>query len=189
MKREELAALAAGAASGDALAVERLSSLLYDELRALAERYMRRERSNHTLQPTALVHEAYLRLIGTGIAFQNRAHFLALAARTMRRVLLDHARRRAATKRGGGVERVTLADVAAADSRTLDLIAVDAALERLAQIEPRQAQVVELRFFGGLEIEEAAEVLGVSKATVKRDWRFARAWLAGELHGGGDTQS
>jgi len=187
MKRDEIAVLAAQAAAGEPLATERLSAVLYDELHTLAERYMRRERADHTLQPTALVHEAYIRLIGSDVAFRDRSHFLALAARTMRRVLLDHARKRGAAKRGSN-PRLTLTDVAITAASSLDLIAVDAALERLALIEPRQAQVVELRFFGGLEIEEAAEALGVSAGTVKRDWRFARAWLASELRTSADTQ-
>jgi len=176
--------------SGDPTALDDLLPRVYDELRALADAYMRRERAGHTLQPTALVHEAFLRLLRLPPgSVQNRVHFFALAAQAMRRILADHARRHRAAKRGGGAVRVPLElveggapaapagdDVAADD--------LDAALEDLAKLDERQARVVELRFFGGLSIEETAEVLAVSTATVKRDWLVARAWLHRELRGG-----
>lgn len=167
---------------GNENAAERLVPLIYDDLRALASRYMRNEPADHTLQPTALVHEAFLRLVDTDrIEWQTRAHFLAVAARTMRRILVDHARRRRAIKRGGG-HKVTLVEgLAFNEQRPLDLVALDDALARLAAMDERQSSVVELRFFGGLAVEEIAVVLGVSTATVKRDWRFARAWLLHEL--------
>ena len=176
--------------SGDVSALDDLLPRVYDELRSLADAYMRRERAGHTLQPTALVHEAFLRLLRLPPgSVQNRMHFFALAAQAMRRILADHARRHRAAKRGGGAVRVPLElveggapaapagdDVAADD--------LDAALDDLAKLDERQARVVELRFFGGLSIEETAEVLSVSSATVKRDWLVARAWLHRELRGG-----
>ena len=180
--------------SGDASALDDLLPRVYDELRALADAYMRRERAGHTLQPTALVHEAFLRLLRLPPgSVQNRVHFFALAAQAMRRILADHARRHRAAKRGGNAVRVPLevieggaGGVAAAAGGTQDVAAddLDAALEDLAKLDERQARVVELRFFGGLSIEETAEVLGVSAATVKRDWLVARAWLHRELRGG-----
>jgi len=176
--------------SGDASALDDLLPRVYDELRALADSYMRRERAGHTLQPTALVHEAFLRMLRLPPgSVQNRVHFFALAAQAMRRILADHARRHRAAKRGGSAVRVPLelvegggpASAAGEDVAADDL---DAALEDLAKLDPRQARVVELRFFGGLSIEETAEVLAVSTATVKRDWLVARAWLHRELRGG-----
>jgi RNA polymerase sigma factor (TIGR02999 family) len=163
-------------------ASDRLIRLVYDELHDLAARYMRRERPDHTLQPTALVGEAYLRLVDQrSISWQSRAHFFGIAAQAMRRILVDHARRRRATKREGG-QRVTLDEgLAAVDGRSLDLIALDDALQRLAALDERQSRVVELRFFGGLDIDQTAEALGISPATVKRDWVFAKAWLQREL--------
>ena len=164
----------------------RLATVVYAELRALAASHLRREREDHTLPPTALVHEAYLRLSGQhGVTWRNRAHFFGIASQIMRRLLVDHARRRRARKREGG-ERVALADSLAVaapgtdgtgGADALDLLALDDALARLAEREPRQARVVELRFFGGLEVEETAEALGISPATVKRDWTLARVWL------------
>lgn len=144
---------------------------------------MARERPDHTLQATALVNEVYLRLIETDrVQWQNRAHFFAVAARMMRRILVDFARARLNDKRGGGVQRVTLDDaVAVVQAPSMDLVALDEALERLGSIDSRQSQIVELRFFGGLTLDEAAEVLQVSRDTVKRDWRFAKLWLAREL--------
>ena len=168
---------------GDAAAFDRLLPLVHDELRRLARAYMAKERAGHTLQPTALVNEAYLRLINVHqIQWQNRAHFIAMAARTMRRILVDSARARGNEKRGGGIEKVPLDDVALelAASAT-DVLRVDEALQALAAIYPRQHDVVELRFFGGLTVEETAEVLGISPDTVKRDWRFAKLWLVREL--------
>ena len=176
--------------SGDPTALDDLLPRVYDELRALADAYMRRERAGHTLQPTALVHEAFLRLLRLPPgSVQNRIHFFALAAQAMRRILADHARRHRAAKRGGGAVRVPLELVeggAPATPAGDDVAAddLDAALEDLAKLDERQARVVELRFFGGLSIEETAEVLAVSTATVKRDWLVARAWLHRELRGG-----
>ena len=170
---------------GDRAALEELFPLLYPELHAIASREMRGERSNHTLQPTALVNEAYLRLAGGSgtTSWRDRTHFLSAAARVMRNVLIDHARARSAQKREAGL-RVTLQDDHAdlSDSATtLDLLALDDALNQLAEAEPRWAQVVELRFFGGLELDETAEALQISPVTVSRDWRFAKAWLADKL--------
>ena len=168
---------------GDTSAFDQLVPLVHDELQRVARRYMARERPDHTLQATALVNEVYLRLIETDrVQWQNRAHFFAVAARMMRRILVDFARARLNDKRGGGVQRVTLDDaVAVAQTPSVDLVALDEALERLASIDSRQSQIVELRFFGGLTLDEAAEVLQVSRDTVKRDWRFAKLWLAREL--------
>ncbi|MGH7550616.1 MAG: sigma-70 family RNA polymerase sigma factor [Gemmatimonadota bacterium] len=182
MSREDTTRLLLAIRDGKENAAERLVPLIYDDLRALAGRYMRNEPADHTLQPTALVHEAFLRLVDTDrVDWQTRAHFLAVAARTMRRILVDHARRRKAAKRGGG-NKVTLVEgLAFSEPRPLDLVALDEAMARLAGIDERQSSVVELRFFGGLAVEEIAEVLDVSTATVKRDWRFARAWLLHEL--------
>ena len=171
---------------GDASAVERLVPLIYAELRQIAERAMRHERSDHTLQPTALVHEAFLRLVGKpDLSWESRAHFLNIAAQAMRRVLLMHARERRAVKRGGGLERVTLDEQLVGSSEAIDLIGLDESLERLAVIFPRKARVVELRFFAGLSIEETAKVLEISPATVKREWDFARAWIRRDLTGEG----
>lgn len=158
-----------------------LVSALYDQLHAMAAAVMRSERPDHTLSATALVHEAYLRLPDPGkVEWQDRGHFMAVACRVMRRVLVDHARRRAAAKRGG--ERVTLRDdLAALPDRTLEILSLDEALSRLEVLDERRARVVEMRFFSGLETDEIGRVLGVSEATVKRDWRFARAWLLAEL--------
>lgn len=165
-------------------AADRLVPLVYDELHKLAVHYMRAERGDHTLQPTALVHEAYLRLVDQrNASWQNRSHFFGIAAQAMRRILVDHARRKRAGKREGG-DRVTLDEsVAEAPQRSVDLIALDDALNKLASLDPRQARVVELRFFGGLDIEQTAESLGISPATVKRDWTFARAFLQREMDG------
>lgn len=163
-----------------------LFPIIYRELRRVAGRYLARERRDHTLQPTALVHEAFLKLVDQRHAtWQNRSHFYGIAAQAMRRILVDHARRRRAAKRDGGAA-VTLDEFAAvAPERSLDLIALDDALVKLAGIEGRYARVVELRFFGGLEIEQVAEALGISPATVKRDWTFAKAFLQRELDASG----
>ena len=167
---------------GDPAADDQLLPLLYAELRAIAERHMQRERAEHTLQPTALVHEAFLRLTaGIAIEFADRAHFLRAASTAMRRVLVDHARARNAAKRGDAFCVTLDESLVAAPDRSVDMLVLDDALTRLAAAEPRWAQVVELRFFAGLEVPEVAEMLGTSTATVKRDWRFARAWLAREL--------
>ena len=174
---------------GHAGAADRLAPLVYDELHVLAVHAMRREQQGHTLRPTALLHEAFLRLVGQQEAgWQSRSHFYGIAASAMRRILVDHARRRRAAKRDGGL-RVTLDDsasaVAGADgANVLDVIALDDALKRLGALDERQARVVELRFFAGLEIEETARALGISPATVKRDWTFARAFLQRELAAG-----
>jgi RNA polymerase sigma factor (TIGR02999 family) len=170
---------------GESGALDRLLPAVQEELHRVARGYMRQERPDHTLQATALVNEAYLKLVDqTRVTWKNRAHFIGVAARLMRRILVDHARQRAAKKRGGSDLRLTLADnVAAPEEKSLDLIALDVALERLAALEPRQSRVVELRFFGGLTSEEAAEVLEVSRATIRRDWIAAKAFLFRELKG------
>jgi RNA polymerase sigma factor (TIGR02999 family) len=170
---------------GQTDAFNRLVPLVYDELHRLARRYMRREHPGHTLQPTALVNEAYLRLIEIKqVRWQNRVHFFAVAARVMRRILVDAARARANGKRGGDIARVCLDEnLVPAAHDDPNLIALDTALRALEAVHPRKSRVVELRFFGGLSIEETGEALGVSPDTVKRDWRFARLWLVRELRG------
>ncbi len=180
---ENITQLLAAWSSGDRTAADALLPAVYQELHAQAERAMRREGQGHTLQTTALVHEAYLRLVDQRRAnWQNRAQFFGVAAQMMRRVLVDHARERLAAKRGGGVSHVSLSGVgAAADDDRADLVALDDALSRLAALDPAQARIVELRYFAGLTIEETAEAAGVSPATVKREWAVARAWLAREL--------
>ena len=171
---------------------ESLDSLLpivYQELRRLAAGYLRRERPGQTLQPTALVHEAYLRLMKDRPGrWQNRAHFCAIAAHSMRQILIERARARGAAKRGGARQRITLDEgLVAGSDRSIDLIALDEALERLAAIDPEQARLVELRFFGGLTVEETAEAMDISPATVKRHWTVAKAWLTRELEGLADA--
>lgn len=158
-------------------------TLVYADLWRLADLYLSRERPGQTLQPTALVHEAYLRLAGSEQDWQNRAHFFGAAARAIRRILLDRARARRSERRGGGRSRLPIeaASEIAVGAPPLDFLALDEALERLARLDPAKARVVELRFFGGLGVEETAEVLGTSASTVERDWRFARAWLHREL--------
>jgi RNA polymerase sigma factor (TIGR02999 family) len=170
---------------GDRSALDELAPLVLHELRRLARLQMRGERHNHTLQTTALVNETFLRLIDLRrIRWQDRAHFLALSARLMRRILVDYARSRNYQKRGGGASTVTLDDViVSSPERGADLVALDDALEALARIDSRKGQVVELRFFGGLSIEETAEALNVSPETVQRDWRFAKVWLLREISG------
>jgi RNA polymerase sigma factor (TIGR02999 family) len=170
---------------GDQSALDRLTPIVYDELHRLARRYMRHERPGHSLQTSALVNEAYLRLVDyERMEWQNRAHFFAVSAQLMRRILVDHARRRN-LKRGGGVEHVALEEAAVVGGgQGSDLVALDDAMNTLARIDPRKVQVVEMRFFGGLRVEETAEVLKVSTITVKRDWRAARAWLYRELTDG-----
>jgi RNA polymerase sigma factor (TIGR02999 family) len=171
--------------SGDREALDALAPLVYDELRRLAGRYLRRERLDHTLQSTALVHEAYLRLIDQrNVRWQNRAQFFGLAAELIRRILVDHARAKQAAKRGGSAYKLTLDEALdASEPRDLDLVRLDDVLQGLAKIDPQQSRVVELRFFAGLTIEETAEVLGISPATVKRDWLVAKAWLRREMLG------
>lgn len=164
-------------------AAEQLMPLVYDELRRLAREYLRRERTDHTLQATALVHEAYLRLVDDQcVSWQNRAHFYAIAARVMRRVLVDHARARNADKRGGLQQKLSLDEARAVSSTNApDLVELDGALQNLARVYPRKSEVVELKFFGGLEAKQIAEVLQVSEKTVLRDWSFAKLWLSREL--------
>jgi len=164
---------------GDKAALGKLMPLVYRELRRLAGHYMRRERPGHTLQASALVNEAYLRLVDyRRMQWQNRAHFFAVAAQAMRRVLVEHARSRQYTKRGGTAQRISLDDVAVlTDQQAAELVALDEALTSLEALDARKARIVELRYIGGLSIEEAAETLGVSTATVERDWRSAKAWL------------
>lgn len=168
-----------------------LIPLVYRELRRIAGYYMRDERAGHTLQPTALVNEAYLRLVGqTRVEWKNRAHFLGVAAQLMRRILVDHARERVAGKRGGRQIRIELDDFDVgnvSDQRPEEVLAVDKALSRLAAFDPQQARIVEMRYFGGLTVEETAEALGVSPRTVKREWAMTRAWLGAELAGGEPT--
>jgi RNA polymerase sigma-70 factor, ECF subfamily len=181
---------------GDQTALERLTPLVHDELRRVARRYMRQERGGHTLQATALVNEAYLRLIDvTRVDWQDRAHFFAVSAKIMRRILIDAARTRAAEKRGGHLERMDHSEPVDLDQfeapgsdRAVELCALDDALQVLGRMDPRRAQVVELRFFGGLTVEETAEVLAISPQSVMRDWKLARAWLTREL-GAGFTAS
>ncbi len=171
---------------GDRAALDRLLPLLYDELAAIAHRAIARERSGHTLQTRALVHEAYLRLIDADVDYQDRAHFLAVAARTMRRILVDHARSRQREKRGGGVDRVDLDDVSVpAPALPFDVLALHDALERLSTFDSRKAELVELHFFGGLNQEEAAAALGISIRTVERELRTAKALLRHDLQGSG----
>jgi RNA polymerase sigma-70 factor (ECF subfamily) len=179
----EITRLLARIAAGDREAEARLIPLVYDELRRLAGAYMRSERGEHTLQATALVHEAFLRLTGNlDIEWQSRAHFFAVAARTMRRILVDHARGIRSQKRQGIREKLPLESaIMFVDAQSEDLLALDLALERLAAWDPRQCRVVELKFFGGLTMEEIAAVLGVSKRTATRDFDMARAWLHGQL--------
>jgi RNA polymerase sigma factor (TIGR02999 family) len=177
----ELTQLLIAWSQGDARALEQLTPLVYAELRKLAHRYMTRERAGHTLQTTALVHEAFLRLLGNPQeSWRNRAHFYAIAAQMMRRILVDYARANLRVKRGGETTRVALEDVdslGAEPALDLDVIALDEALEKLAEIDPRRSRVVELRFFGGLSVEETAYVLQVAPDTIVRDWRVAKAWL------------
>lgn len=184
---------------GDERAFAQLSALMYEELRQLAQRHLRRERSDHTIQKTALVNEAFVRLVGQqSVDWQNRAHFIGLASKLMRRVLVDYARARLADKRGGGAGVLSLDEMAAPeadeapdttptalqhlDAHTQEEVsAIDQALQRLEQIDARQAQIVEMRYFGGLTVEQTAEAIGISEATVKREWTLARAWLRREL--------
>ena len=170
---------------GEESALEKLTPVVYEELKRLAHRYMGGERAAHTLQTTALVNEAYLRLIdGKQVNWQNRAHFFAVSARLMRRILVDWARSRQALKRGDQPQRVTLDEALAVSSKHgEDLVALDEALQKLVEVDPRKSQVVEMRFFGGLSVEETAEVLKVSTDTVLRDWRLAKLWLLRELSG------
>lgn len=165
-------------------ALDELLPLVYNELRRLAASYLRKERPNHTLQTTALVHEAYLKLIDQrNVEWKNRGHFFAIAAQAMRRILVDHAKARHREKRGGQAEDASLEDVlvAAAQESNIDLVALDEALSKLARIDPQQVKIVELRYFTGLSLDETADVLGISRATVARDWQVAKAWLHREM--------
>lgn len=170
----------------DAGQAEVLLGLIYDDLKRLASGQMRQERANHTLQPTALVHEAYMRLVDSDqVSWEDRTHFYAVAARAMRRILIDHARRAGAVKRGGGWRRVTFEDDIGPNlGAEFDLFDLHEALEKLGELDPRLSRMIELRFFGGLTLDEAAVVLGVSRRKVAKDWAFARLWLAAELKGG-----
>ena len=171
---------------GDQGALESLVPLVYDELRRVARHYLKQEKQNHTLSSTALVHEAYLRLVSQKeVAWQNRAHFFGVASQMMRRILVDHARHHSYGKRGGGAMTLALDEaVATPQRREIDLVALDDALDGLAKLDERQSRMVELRFFGGLSIEETSEVLGISAPTVKREWASARAWLFREISRG-----
>jgi RNA polymerase sigma-70 factor (ECF subfamily) len=179
----EVTSLLAQLSQGKDEAASRLVPLVYSELRKLAAGYMRRERPDHTLQPTALVHEAYMKLLQQrSIEWQSRAHFYGIAAQIMRRILVDHARAHLRGKRGSGEKPVVLDEtVMFAPEHSHDLLKLDEALKRLGQLDPRQSKIVELRFFGGLTVEETAELLEISPKTVKRDWSMAKAWLHGEL--------
>ena len=181
--RHEVTGLLIRLTDGDDGALGELLPLVYAELRRLAAGYLRRERPGHTLQPTALVNEAYLRLVDqTQVRWQNRAHFLGVAAQMMRRILVDHARGQRAEKRGGEIQKLSLDEnIDVSGERAADLVALDEALERLAELDPQKSRIVELRFFGGLSVEETAEVIGVSAPTVKRQWRMAKAWLYGQV--------
>jgi RNA polymerase sigma factor (TIGR02999 family) len=191
-KAGEVTRILAAAADGDSSAADRLFPLVYDELRALAAHMFERQPANHTLQPTALVHDAFIRLVGQPAgAFKSRAHFMAVAAKAMRQILTDHARRRNAQKRGGDWSQITIDDSALArdgHNASIDVLALDETLQALAKLDERKARVVELRFFGGLTSEETAEALGVSRATVADDWTVARAWLRSELEPDGKAR-
>jgi RNA polymerase sigma factor, TIGR02999 family len=183
-KTQEITQLLIKLSNGQRAAVDELLPLIYDELRSLAANYLRRERVSHTLQPTALVHEAYLKLVDVNqVTWQNRAHFFGVAANLMRRILIDYARQHKAEKRGGEVQKLVLDEnIDKAAEQSAELVALDDALETLAKIDPVKSRIVELRYFGGLTVEETAEVLGVSTITVKRHWRMAKAWLYGQLN-------
>jgi len=181
----EITQLLAEWSNGNQTALNKLYPLVYDELHKMANRYMKRERKDHTLQTTALINEAYVRMVDQkNVHWENRAHFFAISAQIMRRILIDHARRHHYAKRGGGALKVSLDETAiVAGDPASDMLLLDEALNRLAEIDPRRGQVVELRYFGGLNNEEIAGVLKISKNTVTRDWNMARAWLYQELSG------
>jgi RNA polymerase sigma factor (TIGR02999 family) len=184
MSSGEVTRLLAELNGGNKEALGQLLPLVYDELRRVAKRFLNRERQGHTLQATALVHEAYMKLLGQReVNWQNRAHFFGVAAQAMRRILVDRARARLADKRGGANKPISLDEAVAIDHEpSAELMALDEALTRLARLDPEQAKVVELRFFAGLTVEETAAVLGVSDSTIKREWRVARAWLHREIN-------
>ena len=189
LNSNEISRLLRAWSGGDHSAVQGLTGIVYEELRRLAHYYMQRERPGHTLQTTALVNEAYIRLVDyKRMQWQDRAHFFAVAAQVMRRILVDHARSHN-IKRGAGVPHVVLDDVAVVSGdRTGDLVALDDAMKALARLDPRKVQIIEMRFFGGLSVEETAEVLKVSPATVRRDWSIAKFWLYRELGGGTENE-
>jgi RNA polymerase sigma factor (TIGR02999 family) len=181
---QEITAMLRAWGEGDRAVLDQMLPLVYDELRRQAHRYLRRERPNHTLQTTALINEAYLKLVDQRVVqWQNRAHFFGIAAQAMRRILVDYAKQRNREKRGGAAADLPLEEalLVAATGQSIDLLALDEALTRLALIDEQQARVVELKYFSGLSIEETAEALGISPATVKRDWQMAKAWLRHEL--------
>ena len=184
---QQITALLKAWSGGDERARDQLFPAVYEELRRMARRYMRRESPGHTLQTTALVNEAYLRLVdATSVSWQDRAHFFAVSAQIMRRILVDAARARAAAKRGGAAPRVRLDEVPDVSTEPAsELVAIDEALNSLSRIDPRKAQVIELRFFGGLSVEETSEVLKISAQSVMRDWKLAKAWMLRELNGQG----
>jgi RNA polymerase sigma factor (TIGR02999 family) len=192
---KDVTTILSAASYGDAAAAEELLPLVYDQLRAMAARFLSQERPGHTLQPTALVHEAFLKLIDqTRVEWRGRAHFLAVAATAMRRILVNHAKARGSVKRGGaavgeGARRRVPLDQAleSFQDRAIDLEALDDALDRLSALDPQQAKMVELRFFGGLSVEETADVLETSPRTVQREWLLAKAWLRGEVAKGDET--
>lgn len=183
----DVTALLSEMSQGNASAAETVAPIIYDELKRLARRYMRRERSDHTLQTTALVHEAYLKLVGQqSVKWQSRSHFYGVAAQMMRRILTDHARRNLRLKRGGAKDILPLDEALVfSPEYSEELLKLDEALNRLAKLDGRQGRIVELRFFAGLTVEETAEFLGISPKTVKRDWAVAKAWLHAEVSGGG----
>jgi RNA polymerase sigma factor (TIGR02999 family) len=182
MQNEEVTILLEQMSAGDGSAPERLLPLVYDDLRRLARAFFANEKSDHTLQATALVHEAYIRLVNwENVSWQNRAHFFSVAAEVMRKILIDHARRKNAQKRDGGQKIMLDEAVSFSNDKELDLIALDQALKDLEKLDPRQAKIVELRFFGGLSIPETAYVLKTSETTIKREWTFAKAWFQREL--------
>ncbi len=179
---EEVTRLLVDYSKGDQQALEQLLPLVYNELRRLAAGYLRREREDHTLQPTALVHEAYLRLLGQDVEWQNRAHFFGVAANMMRRILVDHARQHQAEKRGSGEVKIALDEaINLSSERATDLIALDDALTALAAFDPQKSRMIELRYFAGLSVEETAQVLGISIATFSRQWKTTKAWLYREI--------
>ena len=181
INQQEVTVLLNAVGAGDEAAPEKLLEIVYDDLRRLAGAYMRNERDDHTLQATALVHEAFIRLVDwENVTWQNRAQFFAVAAQVMRRILIDHARAKNANKRAG--QKINLDEaISFSDEKEIDLLRLEEALATLEKIDPRQAKIVELRFFGGLSIEETAHVLGISDTTVKREWTFAKSWFQREL--------
>ena len=181
--RAEITGVLVSIDAGDTSAINRLLPLVYDELRTMAARFMRREKRGHSLQPTELVNEAYLRLVDAErVKWSGKTHFLAVGARAMRWILVDHARRKLRKKRGGDIQRVELTEnLHITSERDTDVLALEEALEKLEKLDPRQARIVELRFYGGLSVREVAEVMGLSKRTVDRDWAMIRAWLRREL--------